>query len=506
MPRMPPDNGKWRTPGRALEAAAVVLLLCLLLPYTHWAARPLQPCDIFWQVRTGEIALQTGAVPDRDPFSYTVHGELWNNHEWGFEILAALLHRAAGWGGFRILVLSLVLGISAGLFWVMRKRAGPAPALCLVVLFGLWASYKMLPVPQTVSMAIFLALFHHFRGRRLGASPRRLLALAAVMLLWGNLTAESVMFLPFFLADQLLLRKETPAPDAPPLLPLRRHAALAMLVCLAPLLNPPWSSVLEYATVGTSVNRVVNNEFTPIWMAAATVKPLVKELARAVMLLYLVWATLSLVRASDRWRTARQVVPGLLALLLAGLFERNLWLLLLPAARMMIWAAGWASTEARRVLLGAGALAAALLMFTGFARSLNWTPARAMAQISSPAYMSRHLHHRKMSLACLDPLARMPQLKRVYALRAWSSYIIWKAPHVKVFCDGRNREYPLSIHKAGEHIWRAGPNTPSLLDRTATDAVVASPGWGQAPHIRAAGWRPVKIDRECGLFLRGKRR
>ena len=493
---------------RVLGIAATLLVLCLLLPYTHWAARPLQPCDIFWQVRTGEITLQTGAVPDKDPFSYTVHGELWNNHEWGFEILAALLHRAAGWGGFRLLVLALILGISAGLFLVMRRRAGPAPALCLVVLFGLWSSYKMLPVPQTVSMAIFLAVFHNFRGLRLGASHRRMLALAAVMLCWGNLTAESVMFLPFFLADQLLLRKETPAPDAPPLMPLRRHAALAVLVCLAPLINPPWSSVLEYATVGTSVNQAVNSEFTPIWMAAATVKPLVKDLARAFMLLYLIWAPLALLgtATSERWRGVRQLLPGLLALVLAGLFERNLWLLLIPTARMMTWAAGWASTEARRLGIAAASLAAALLMFTGFALSLNWTPARAVAQLTSPGYMDNHLHHRRMALACLDPLASMKQIKRVYALRTWSSYIIWKAPHARVFCDGRNREYPLAIHQAGIHIWQAGPDTPRLLDATGTDAVVAHPGWGQAPHIRAAGWRPLKLTRECGLFLRSKPR
>src|SRR4051812_22448597 len=84
---------------KTITAVSICGIAFLLLPLIQWATRPLTAGDVFWQVRTGEIALTTGRAPDHDPFSYTIGGSLWNNHEWGFEVLAALIHRLWGWGG-----------------------------------------------------------------------------------------------------------------------------------------------------------------------------------------------------------------------------------------------------------------------------------------------------------------------------------------------------------------------------------------------------------------------
>src|SRR5262245_28551789 len=38
--------------------------------------------DTFWHLATGEWILRHGAVPTKDPFSYTFAGGPWQAHEW----------------------------------------------------------------------------------------------------------------------------------------------------------------------------------------------------------------------------------------------------------------------------------------------------------------------------------------------------------------------------------------------------------------------------------------
>src|SRR5438105_3676240 len=212
---------------RALAAAGFVLLAA---PVFDLGTAPLRNGDIFWQVRTGEIALRTGTFPDSDIFSYTVAGTPWNNHEWGFELAAALLHGALGWGALRAMVFLLGAGTLATLASVLWRRAGPAHALLVTTLVFLFTTYKFIPAPQTVSMALFLFAFWWLRAARPLESSGRTAALAALLLLWGNLTAEVVIFLPFLLLDEGLRLWELPRER-----PFYWRAATLVLLCCVPL-------------------------------------------------------------------------------------------------------------------------------------------------------------------------------------------------------------------------------------------------------------------------------
>jgi hypothetical protein len=441
-------------------------------------------------------------MPASDPFSYTVPGMPWNNHEWLFELAVALIQRSGGWGGIRLLVLGLVLATATALAWQIIRRVGVSAALFVLTLFALFCRYKMMPVPQLVSMSMFLAAFALFRGSALACSWRRHVCLIATMLVWGNVTAECFMFLPFVLLDQLALRMQARA-SARRLLDIRLHALLLLLACVAPMVNPPWSSALEYAFAGTSVNRAFNSEFASILAPATTVTPFAKLIAIVLMTVYVAWSLVALIRSRARWSTLRALGPGLLAVVLAASFERNLWLLLLPAARMASALHAHAqSHEKNRIAFAACTLSLSVGLFVGLSIQLHWTPALALSTLSAPSYRSVHLQERALATACLTPLIAREQPANVYALRLWANYLIFRVPQHKVFVDGRNREYPERVHEAAQHILTGAPDALALLNASHTDFVLVPQGWEQTLPVRSGVFRSLAQAPGCVLYGR----
>jgi len=466
------------------------------------ASLPLRNGDLFWQVRTGEIALSSGRMPDRDSYSYTIEGARWNNHEWIPEVLAAALYRAAGWGGFRLFLVVFFLGISSALTIVLLRRVGVPLTFLVLVFFLLWCKYKMLPAPQALSLGMFLAAFLIFRGRRLAESPLRWAFLALWMLVWGNTTAESIMFLPFVVLDQVLVRLSNATREAGALPRFSRHASLLGLVCVLPFVNPPWSSVFEYATAGTLANRSVNEEFLPLWASSPLYTTQERFVTAMVMLVFLAWAGAVLARSRERWQALRDVSPGLLAVVLALLFQRNLWLMVVPTARLACAVARWAVTSQRRVLVGGSALVVGACLFASYSFRLGWSPQASLVKLTSQSYRAQHLDKTTIPVACVEALEQYPAIRRVYTVRLWASYIIWRVPRVKVYIDGRNLEYPESVFKAYVDIWDEQPDALALLDASRTDAVIAFPEWGDGLGVGLNPWQKVMQDGKCALFVR----
>src|SRR6185503_8512116 len=100
---------------------------------------------------------------------------------------------------------------------------GPQLAVCTGAAALLLARYKFLPAPQAASMALFLLAVPLFLRPQTTA---RSLALVAYLAVWGNLTAEALLFLPFLLVDQGLRLWEDRAH-------VGRRAGLLALACLA---------------------------------------------------------------------------------------------------------------------------------------------------------------------------------------------------------------------------------------------------------------------------------
>lgn len=86
--------------------------------------------DTWWHVATGNLVLDGGEVPTRDPFSFSQPGVAWTAHEWLAEAAFALAFRAAGWGGVAALS---ALAFGAAALILGRRLARDLSGLALVV-------------------------------------------------------------------------------------------------------------------------------------------------------------------------------------------------------------------------------------------------------------------------------------------------------------------------------------------------------------------------------------
>jgi len=501
-----------RTAGRLLKSITFIICLCLLfylfITIFHIAIAPLRNSDAYWQVRTGEIILDSGKIPDTDPFSYTIAGSPWNNHQWGYEILVALLYRCCGWAGFRIATAAIFLTLSFLIVFVIIKRHGPAEAVLVLSLFIQLAFYKFNPACQTLS--IFLPAYYFFARADTFISSWKTSSLCLLLFLWGNLTAEVVVFLPFIAADvvlEIISRRSgaSASESRPETLHSTRWIFLLFLGAMVmPLLNPPESSVLDYVLEGTMVNQLVNNEFTPLWLEAASVYDWSKLVARFIVIVFILLSAVAVIRGPRRIAILRRYMPGLLCVCAAVLYERNIWMLIIPVVIMLgdLQSLSW--FKKCRGSAGIAILAIALLIHVPFAVESRLSPARTFRELSLPWYYSTDLDYRLIPLSCADAIRRDHANTKVFTRRLWASYLIHAAPASRVFYDGRNREYPMEIHMAGREIETAGPNANALLDATGTDIVMAQPGWNRKNRLLQKKWIPAGSAPNCSIFVRRK--
>jgi hypothetical protein len=251
------------------------------------------------------------------------------------------------------------------------------------------------------------------------------------------------------------------------------------------------------------VNRLVNSEFTRLWEPAGAVDQTAKDIAIGLILLYLPWVAWSLGRAEDRWGALRRYAPALLAIAAGTALERNLWMLVLPAIDLVNAIMAWSTAVGRQA---ATSVAMVVLGSTLFAIWVprGWSPVGALRDLSSPGYWSEDVG-RALPLDCMSSVVKAPAGTRLYTLRAWAGYVIWRAHDVKVFIDGRNLEYPIDLYRAGEEVWEGGAQAQSVLDTTQTQMVLAYPGWSSRLGVRAGGWTETRRGQRCAVFERAAR-
>lgn len=199
-----------------------------------------------WHSVVGSRMLQTGELVRTDSFSFTRQGQPWVAQQWMAEIAMALLHRL---GGLDALVLAAITLLAATYAWLFGRllHAGVnwLVAAILIMLAVAASSYHFLPRPHVITIALtawtFTLLIDVEAGR---ISPRRLLLLPLVYVLWTNLhggvlggIAISTFVVLAWLVTGNRAGKDALAPPATtgPCTPLqRRLGALPSLIPQAP--------------------------------------------------------------------------------------------------------------------------------------------------------------------------------------------------------------------------------------------------------------------------------
>jgi len=149
------------------------------------ALRRLDDSDTWWHLAAGRWIAQSGRVPQTDPFSYTVPDHAWINLQWLYDLLLYGLWQL---GGANLLVLAAVVaytGTIALLLGTLRRWVGPVTAAVLAAWALIVSEERFLIRPEMVSLVLLGVMLRLLLTATEG-SPRRLVGLPLVVLLWVN--------------------------------------------------------------------------------------------------------------------------------------------------------------------------------------------------------------------------------------------------------------------------------------------------------------------------------
>ncbi len=252
-------------PGRLRRLAARTLPLwaALAIALPHLLDVEGDP-DLWWHVRTGELILEEGALPETDPFSFTAAGAPWVNHEWAADVVFAGAFRLAGGRGLvalRALLLAGTLALLAALVWERSRHPIGTVALLAAAAgtVSFFANLRPHSFTWLLTLAFLAAADAHRRGSR-----RALWWWPPLMVLWANLHGGFVLGLAVagLGAAALLVRRDAPAGE------FRRVLAPALATLAAPLLNPYGPALFAYLVRELGADHSLVSE----WVGIAAVR------------------------------------------------------------------------------------------------------------------------------------------------------------------------------------------------------------------------------------------
>jgi len=202
----------------------------------------------------GKYVLETGIPPTQEIFSYPYEGRTYVPHEWLAGVIYYLSYLFLGLNGVVLLAGILI----ASTFTIIYARASTQNeerllTFLLVLLGAVVTSIHWLTRPHLFSM-LFLAIWLIWMERLSRAEPIRLWQFPALMLLWGNIHAESISgFLVLIAYIGGWIWQYFFSSAKPSLITGRTLVIITVFTFLASLINP--SGILAWASVSNYLNN-----------------------------------------------------------------------------------------------------------------------------------------------------------------------------------------------------------------------------------------------------------
>jgi hypothetical protein len=467
---------------------STVLLLLIASVVALSVVRHDSDPDIFGRIAYARDAFARGAyIWHADPYSYTVPGAPWVDHEWGFSWIAFLAYASGGWWAVRLLSVLLM----AGTAWLSlaTTRGIPGALGARPVLAALLAPVLALafigPRAQAFSY-LFFAWMLFCLAKSEDASPGWMLWGVVPMPLWMNVHGGVVAGLGIAavwcaLRLPALVRRQ----DGHGLTIM----AIAALWCAGSALLQPWgwNYVLVVAKAGT-----MPKPFVPEWSAPAFMGP-----HWVLTMLFLTLGAASMLRKPRRWP---DVAVMLMLAAQAFMHRRHLPFFAIAVAvfafpaLVTLWQGRQAPRRSgtHRSLVRATAAVAVAVTFVLLVQIAGKLRASAPHEPDFPAAALSFLRTQGTGGLLVD--------------FEWSQYVILAAaPQFKVAVDGRYEEvYPDDVMRRyiawhfGLDGWQSLPADPA----TRFALVAANSSRASRLDLLAPAWQRVYTDPTAAVFIK----
>jgi len=456
------------------------LLLGLTLVFLGGVgAGPLSDNDGWWHFRTGELILDRGGIPRRDPFTWTALGDRWRPNSWASDVIFELVRQAGGLVGVALLRSALFLAVLAAVH-ALARRAGarPWPAAAAVLAVGIAFVPFVNERPQMFSY-LLLAVVALLAPPALAGSNAAVAGLAVTGAAWANLHGVVVLGLAAVAAIA--------AGDAVQNRRLLLPAVVALVGPIASLANPYGIEIYREAGAIRALGRELG--------IAEYRRPDVTNSLDIMVLALAIVAVVGLVR-SGRGRSPTIVLP--LVLLAANAVDgiRSVPMFLVLAAPEIALAFGTLVSPAwrdrlRRHHLGPLALGAALLVgAAAVLGAINITRAGEVDRSGFPVAAT----------------GAIPAGCRVLNEYNQGGYIIFRRwPEVAVSQDSRADIFGRDLLVEQQEILAddAGADAEAWLRRNRVDCVLARPERALVQRLRTSPeWREVEAEKAGVLLVR----
>jgi len=480
-----------------------VFLTIIFLGIVALSARDVSDPDVWWHLKTGQLIVETSAVPRVDSFSYTRAGHPWVAHEWLTELFIYGVYRISGQGGL-IVVFALIVSAA---FYLVFVRSAPNPySSGVIVLLGAWATAPLWGVrPQMVSLLLtslwLLILERSERNRHL------LWWTLPLTVLWVNLHAAFALglaLLLLFLAGEFL-EQSPPARHVN----YARFRALAITFTLDLLLIPlnPNSWKMYLYPVDTLRSKAIQN-YIAEWAS-----PNFHDAEYVPFLLLLLATTAALA-----WSRLR-VRPRDLLLLMVSTFAALSSIRMIPFFALIV-----VPILSRVVELRARSDRFASDSHSANKAGLGWSswqvPApyasllNALIFLSVCGFVGFHIHrvvHRQPQVEALRfPWGALAYLQPhppggpLFNNYDWGGYVIWKLnPPTRVFIDGRADLYGEALMRQFADAYNLKGDWQRPLQTWQIGTVLVRPDCALATGLRyVRGWDVQYSDPQAIIFER----
>jgi hypothetical protein len=461
--------------------------LAVALPVLGAVIAPMSTVDLAYNVRAGQLMVETRRLLDTDPFTFSAAGQPWLDQQWAAQILLALGYGAVGWAGLAV-VRAVLVGVT---FWLVQRSCRALGADRRTAAWLALAAFAVSLVslglrPQLLGMVLFAAVAWLLVER--DRSRRRIWLIPVLVAIWANVHG-SFVFGPALVGVAWLQDVVTRRPGA------RRTGVLLIASLMASCLTPFGPSVWGYV-LGLSTNPSVRGLITE-WQATS-------PLTFPGALLYVSGIALAVV--AGRWlrgagRPQAGVIVGLAwaaaLFVLAATTQRAVAWWALGAPLVVVSLLPARDEREMQATAANGLIAAALAVLIAILLPI-WRPGDP---ITGPAGL---LTDAPAGLTSTLAVAAGPDA-RLFNAQRWGSWIEFAVPNARVFVDSRVEALPAAVWADEAAISSGSMRWAEILNRWHVSAVVASNS-DQArllPLIRAdPGWSEVFSDDDGAIFVR----